>query len=129
MGSSVSQTMRRARKEHYCQICAGPIKPRQYYTRIVTLIRQGSKRNKTRFIVWTEHDHAPMCDEMHNELAREHQEAVVMQKIAFKLEARVVQKIAIDGSTITETELVSVPTIVSESESDEDPDSDEEIPF
>lgn len=131
MGTSIVRETRRARKEHCCNICMGPIRRGLHYDYEVVMTRSGSKRNKTRFHVWRTHTEAPMCDEQVLEYEREQMEQPVAQVVVFKAENRVMLMIGLRGETIAETHTIFVPTVINETELETSSSSDDEedIPF
>ena len=126
MGTSIVRETRRARKEHCCNICMGPIRRGRDYDYEVVMTRRGSKRNKTLFYVWRTHTEAPACDEQATEYERQFMEVPAAVVAVLKFENRVVQKIAINGSVVTETESVLVSSFVNESEIRDNSGSDDE---
>ncbi len=126
MGTSIARETRRARKEHCCNICMGAIRRGQEYDYEVVMTRRGSKRNKTRFSVWKTHLEAPACDEQVLEYERQFMEVPAATVAVLKFENRVVQKIALNGSVVAETESIMVSSFVNESEIQSDLGSDDE---
>lgn len=133
MATSTVTMMQRARKEHYCNICAGPIRRGTEYELQITMITRGSKRNPTSFHVWKTHIEAPFCDEELERFELEQmREESVAQVVVLKAENRVVLKVGLHGETIPETQTVFVPAVINETElQDSSPSNDDEddIPF
>ncbi len=106
--------IRYARKKHTCALCQGEISQHECYERIVDVV---SRKGQTRWCVRKEHYGLQCLD--HPWMRERAKPPKVRVVTATTLEARVVAKVALNGSTIFETEMVPVTVLVQE----------EDIPF
>ena len=110
------ESVRKARKEHFCDFCCNWIEPGQMYRRVIWVSHTGA------FQIMKEHDSCPE-NEFERTLQREQE---CMSNVSVRQEK--VIELQRNGPPIVRQALEAVPVLVAE---DDPPanDDEEEIPF